>query len=69
MGSSRFILGRDYGTRTSTVVRLDAEGARVFVERSFDSRGTAVGDAAFELGIDGASREIGRGIRLDGVPA
>ena len=67
--SSRFILGRDYGTRTSTVVRLDADGAGVFVERSFDSRGTAVGDVAFELGIDGASREIGRGSRLAGVPA
>ena len=67
--SSRFILGSDYGTRTSTVVRLDAEGAGVFVERSFDSHGTAVGDVAFELGMDGASREIGRGSRLAGVPA
>ena len=66
--SSRFILGGNYGTRASTVVRLDAEGGGVFVERSFDSRGTAVGDAAFELGMDGASREIGRGSRLAGVP-
>ena len=53
--SSRFILGGDYGTRTSTVVLLDAEGSGVFVERSFDSSGTAVGDAVFELGT-GAPR-------------
>ena len=66
--SSRFILGGDYGTRTSTVVVLDAGGAGVFVERSFDSSGTAVGDAVFELGTGGASREFGRGSRLAGVP-
>ena len=65
--SSRFILGSDYGTRTSTVVLLDAGGAGVFVERSFDASGAAVGDAAFELRVDGASREIGRGSRLAGV--
>ena len=66
--SSRFILGSDYGTRTSTVVLLDAGGAGVFVERSFDASGAAVGDAAFELELDGASREIGRDARLAGVP-
>ena len=66
--SSRFILGSDYGTRTSTVVLLDAGGAGVFVERSFDASGAAVGDAAFELRVDGASRVIGRGSRLAGVP-
>ena len=62
--SSRFILGGAYGTRTSTVVLLDAGGAGVFVERSFDSSGMAVGDTAFELGTDAASREIGRDSRL-----
>ena len=66
--SSRFILGSDYGTRTSTVVLLDAGGAGVFVERSFDASGAAVGDAAFELRVDGTSRVIGRGSRLAGVP-
>ena len=66
--SSRFILGRDYGTRASTVVLLDAGGAGVFVERSFDSNGAAVGDAVFELGAGGVSREIGRGSRLAGAP-
>ena len=66
--SSRFILGGAYGTRTSTVVLLDTGGAGVFVERSFDSSGMAVGDAAFELGTGGASREIGRGSRLARAP-
>ena len=40
----------------------------VFVERSFDSNGTAIGDAVFELGAGGVSREIGLGSRLAGVP-
>ena len=66
--SSRFILGGDYGTRTSTVVLLDADGAGVLVERSFDAGGAAVGDAGFELDTGGASREFGRGSRLAGVP-
>ena len=66
--SSRFIMGGDYGTRASTVVLLDAGGAGVFVERSFDASGAAVGDAVFELGAGGASRAIGRGSRLAGVP-
>ena len=66
--SSRFILGGDYGTRTSTVVLLDAGGDGVFVERSFDAGGVAVGDAGFELDTGGASREFGRGSRLAGVP-
>ena len=67
--SSRFILGDNYGTRTSTVVLLDAGGAGVFVERSFDASGATVGDVGFELDTGGASRAIGRGSRLAGVPA
>ena len=66
--SSRFILDGVHGTRTSTVVLLDARGAGVFVERSFDAGGAAMGDAEFELDMGGASREIGRGSRLAGVP-
>ena len=62
--ASRFILGGDYGTRTSTVVLLDADGAGVFVERSFDPRGVAVGEVAFRLGTEAASRGIGHGSRL-----
>ena len=51
--SSRFILGGAYGTRASTVVLLDAAGAGIFVERSFDARGAVTGEAAFELGAGG----------------
>ena len=66
--SSRFILGGEYGTRTSTVVLLDEGGAGVFFERSFDSHGTAVGDVTYELGAGAASREIGRDSRLARLP-
>ena len=66
--SSRFILGHDHGTRASSVVLLEGNGAGVFVERSFDANGTAIGDAVFELGTGGVSREIGRGGRLAGAP-
>jgi uncharacterized protein with NRDE domain len=66
--SSRFIIGPDYGTRASAAILLDAGGAGVFVERSFDAGGAAVGDAGFELDTGGASREFGRGSRLAGVP-
>ena len=62
--SSRFILGGDYGTRTSTVILLDTDGAGVFVERSFDSSGMAIGDAVFEIRAGGASPDVGRGSRL-----
>ena len=62
--SSRFILGGDYGTRTSTVVLLDSVGSGVFVERSFDSGGMAIGDAVFDLRAGGASPRTGREARL-----
>ena len=62
--SSRFILGGDYGTRASTIVLLEGNGAGLFIERSFDPRGTVTGAATFELGPDVVSREAGR----DGGP-
>ena len=62
--AARFIMGGGYGTRASTVVLLEAGGTGVFVERSFDARGAATGDATFELGAGVASREIGQGSRL-----
>ena len=58
--SSRFIMGGDYGTRASTAVLLEGNGAGLFVERSFDSRGTATGAVAFELGAGGVPRGTGR---------
>ena len=67
--ASRFILGDDYGTRTSTVVLLEESGAGVFFERSFDPHGTVAGAAGFELDAGAVSREIGRDSRLARVPA
>ena len=66
--SSRFILGGEYGTRTSTVVLLDESGAGVFVERSFDSHGSAIGDVAHCLGAGDVSRGNERVSRLARLP-
>jgi uncharacterized protein with NRDE domain len=44
MLSSPFIVSRDYGTRCSTVLAIDGEGAARFVERSFDPAGGATGE-------------------------
>ena len=66
--ASRFILGGAYGTRTSTVVLVDAEWRGVFVERSFDARGRITGDVAFELGARDTSRRAVRDSRLDRMP-
>jgi uncharacterized protein with NRDE domain len=42
--SSPFIVGDSYGTRSSTVLLVDRLGGVLFVERSFDPQGNAVGD-------------------------
>ena len=44
-----FIRAGAYGTRCSTAVSMDDEGAIEFVERSFDQRGAATGTVAFSL--------------------
>ena len=44
MLSSPFIVGRDYGTRCSTVVTVEHDGAARFIERSFDAEGHATGE-------------------------
>ena len=48
--SSPFIVSPDYGTRCSTVLAIDADGAR-FVERSFDPAGEAVGEIDVRFAI------------------
>ena len=48
--SSVFITSPAYGTRCSTVVLVDDEGAGTIVERSFDSDGAASGEVTLEFG-------------------
>ena len=45
--SARFIRSGVYGTRSSTVLRIDATGATDFEERSFDARAAETGRVAF----------------------
>ena len=52
--SAPFIVSDSYGTRCSTVLTITHDGHARFLERSFDTRGTAVGDAAFEFEISRA---------------
>ncbi len=49
--SAPFIVSADYGTRCSTVLAIDRDGSAVLVERSFDARGIAVGEAQFEFDV------------------
>ena len=46
--SARFIRSPEYGTRSSTVVRIEGNGAVAFEERSFDARARETGRAVFE---------------------
>jgi uncharacterized protein with NRDE domain len=46
-----FIVSETYGTRCSTVLTIDRDGAAYFVERSFDARGTAIGDAEYRFAV------------------
>ena len=50
--SSAFVAGAHYGTRSSTVLRVDAAGRVDFTEQSFDSRARAAGRAHFSFLID-----------------
>lgn len=50
--SAPFVQHPVFGTRCSTVVRLDADGALWIAERRFDARGELVGETAFELSAD-----------------
>ena len=44
-----FIRGALYGTRCSTVVTVDADGAGQIIERRFDAAGSATGDTALDF--------------------
>ena len=51
--SSPFIVDSRYGTRSSTVLTIAADGRARFVERSFDPDGRPTGEAAFEFQVRG----------------
>lgn len=47
--SSAFISSASYGTRASTVLKVQADGQRVLIERSFGPNGVALGEARLVL--------------------
>jgi uncharacterized protein with NRDE domain len=49
--SAPFIVSEEYGTRCSTVLAIGRDGIARFVERSFDVRGDATGDVAFDFTV------------------
>jgi uncharacterized protein with NRDE domain len=51
--SSAFVRAPDYGTRCSTLLRIDARGGAVFHEWSWDRMGGASGTRCFEFAIEG----------------
>ena len=44
-----FIVGRDYGTRCSTVIVIDRQGAGIAVERRFGPQGVAMGESRVDF--------------------
>ncbi len=49
--SSPFIVDAEYGTRCSTVFRVEANGAAKFIERSFDAAGSTTSEVAYAFAI------------------
>ena len=47
--SAAFVLGADYGTRSTTALLIDAGGSGKIVERNYDQRGIARATRAFSL--------------------
>jgi hypothetical protein len=56
--SSAFIRGRDYGTRCSTVIRIDQRGKVYFDEWTWDASGAQSGRASFQFEIPNLNQEI-----------
>lgn len=46
-----FVVGREFGTRSSTVVLLGRDGRVRFIERRFDAAGRLVGESRFEFDL------------------
>jgi uncharacterized protein with NRDE domain len=53
--SSAFIRGADYGTRCSTVIRIDRRGTAFFDEWSWDESGSQAGRTSIQFEIPAAS--------------
>jgi len=49
--SSTFIVGGNYGTRSSTVLLMDGMGGVTFIERTFDAHGEPMGDVRQEFSL------------------
>jgi uncharacterized protein with NRDE domain len=49
-----FVIGSEYGTRSSTVVLMDRDGRCRVVERRFDPAGQLTGDSRIEFATSGA---------------
>ena len=49
MLSAPFVEHPDYGTRSSTVLLLEADGTVYLGERRFDARGRRAGESEFHL--------------------
>jgi uncharacterized protein with NRDE domain len=49
-----FVEGREYGTRSSTVLTITHSGAVVFIERRFDANGRAAGEDRYDFGLEAA---------------
>jgi uncharacterized protein with NRDE domain len=52
--TAHFITGTTYGTRSSTVVLIDRDGAAIFAERSFDATGRVTGEVREAFLLDSA---------------
>jgi len=44
-----FIVGDRYGTRSSTIIVVEAVGTAHFVERTFGSGGKSIGNSSYEF--------------------
>lgn len=51
--SAAFILGEEYGTRASSLLRLQANGEASFIERRFSANGTAAGEQCWRFSVTG----------------
>jgi uncharacterized protein with NRDE domain len=51
--SQPFVLGKEYGTRCSTVITISHEGACTFHERRFGPSGVPTGESAYRFSLEG----------------